>query len=123
MAVAAAILTCLALTAVDGDTIKCDGQNMRIMGAGAPNVSGVDTPEIRTSECAKEKLLGHQAKIRLEELLRSPGLQIEDSGVRDRYGRPLVWVRLRAGSTAGETLITEGYAVRWEPGYRADWCS
>src|SRR5690606_9995552 len=29
---AATIVSCLSLSAVDGDTIKCNGQNMRIMG-------------------------------------------------------------------------------------------
>lgn len=37
------LLVCAALLAVDGDTIKCDGVNMREMGDGAPNVSSYDT--------------------------------------------------------------------------------
>jgi hypothetical protein len=76
----------LSLSAVDGDTVRCDRQNMRIMGPGAPNKSGVDAPEIRNAKCAKERLLGEQAKLRLDELLRQSGTRIEDSGVRDRYG-------------------------------------
>ena len=91
-------------------------------GPGSPNKSGVDAPEIGNAKCAKERLLGEQAKIRLDELLRQPGTRIDDSGVRDRYGRPLVWVRLRNGRTAGETLLAEGYASRWQPGRRIDWC-
>lgn len=118
----AVILTCLSLSAVDGDTIKCDGQNMRIMGPGSPNHSGVDAPEIGNAKCTKERLLGEKAKIRLDELLRQPGTRIDDSGVRDRYGRPLVWVRLRNDRTAGETLLAEGYASRWQPGRRINWC-
>ncbi|MEZ5782723.1 MAG: thermonuclease family protein [Rhizobiaceae bacterium] len=70
----------------------------------------------------KERLLGEQAKARLQELLDMPGIRVEDSGVADRYGRPLVVVRLRDGTTAGEVLMREGYAVRWYPGYRSDWC-
>lgn len=34
----------------------------------------------------------------------------------------LVWVHLQGGTTAGEVLIREGYAVRWTPGYRDSWC-
>ena len=123
LTLAAATITCLSLSAVDGDTVRCDRQNMRIMGPGAPNKSGVDAPEIRNAKCAKERLLGEQAKLRLEELLRQPGTRIEDSGVRDRYGRPLVWVRLHNGKTAGELLLEEGYALPWRPGKRMDWCA
>jgi micrococcal nuclease len=122
LAIGATIITCLSLSAVDGDTIKCDGQNMRIMGPGSPNKSGVDAPEIGNAKCAKEKLLGQQARLRLEELLRQPGTRVEDSGARDRYGRPLVWVGLKNGSTAGEVLLRDGYAVVWKPGYVSRWC-
>ena len=120
--IAATVMSCLSLSAVDGDTIKCNGQNMRIMGDGEPSKSGVDTPEIRNAKCPKERLLGQQAKIRLSELLNGPKVQIEDSGKRDRYGRPLVWVRLANGRTAGATLIAEGYAVKWKPGASYSWC-
>ena len=116
-----AIIACLSLTAVDGDTIKCNGQNMRIMGPGSPNKSGVDAPEIRNAKCQAERFLGEQAKRRLEELLRQD-VRIEDSGVTDRYGRPLVWVRMPNGETAGEILLRDGYATVWEPGRRMDWC-
>ncbi|MCT7378328.1 thermonuclease family protein [Chelativorans salis] len=94
---------------------------MRIMGPGAPNRSGVDAPEIRNAKCAKERLLGQQAKLRLEDLLKQD-VRVEDSGVRDRYGRPLVWVRLPNGETAGEVLLRDGYAARWRPGQQVSWC-
>jgi len=38
---AATIASCLSLSAVDGDTNKCNGQNMPIMGPGKPFESGV----------------------------------------------------------------------------------
>lgn len=116
------LITCASLLAVDGDTIKCDGQNMRLLGPGAPNVEGIDTPETRNAKCAKEKLLGNQATLRLKELLRQD-VKVEDSGVRDRWGRHLVKVRMPNGETAGEVLLRDGYAVRWRPGYKADWCN
>jgi endonuclease YncB( thermonuclease family) len=123
LALAGTVVTCLSLSAVDGDTIKCDGQNMRIMGPGSPNKSGVDAPEIGNARCAKERLLGEQAKLRLEELLRQPGTVVDDSGARDRYGRPLVWVRLPGDKTAGEVLLEEGYALPWKPGRQVNWCN
>ena len=55
------IITCAALMAVDGDTIKCDGQNMRPMGDGAPYVSGFDTPELsRNADCPAIQDLKHK---------------------------------------------------------------
>jgi len=119
---AATVLSCSSLVAVDGDTIRCGTERMRDMGPGSPNKSGYDAPEIRNAKCPSEALLGEQAKIRLQELLDQPGTQVEDSGKRDRYGRPLVVVRLRGGLTAGEVLMRDGYAVRWRPGYKAAWC-
>ncbi|MGO8403977.1 thermonuclease family protein, partial [Rhizobium ruizarguesonis] len=38
----AAILMCASLTAVDCDTVRCDGQPMRLLGGGVPFVSGID---------------------------------------------------------------------------------
>ncbi|WP_336067116.1 thermonuclease family protein [Nitratireductor rhodophyticola] len=89
--------------------------------SGKPGAVQIDTPEIRNAKCPKEKLLGKQAKLRLAELLRED-VKIEDSGERDRWKRPLVWVRLPSGKTAGEILMADGYAVRWQPGYRSAWC-
>ena len=119
---AATVLSCSSLVAVDGDTIRCGTERMRDMGPGAPNKSGYDAPEIRTAKCSQERLLGEQAKQRLQELLDLRGTRVENSGQRDRYGRMLVVVRLANGITAGEILMREGYAVKWQPGYRADWC-
>lgn len=119
---AATVLSCSSLIAVDGDTIRCGTERMRDMGPGSPNKSGYDAPEIGRAKCAKERLLGEQAKIRLQELLDQRGTRIEDSGKKDRYGRSLVVVRLASGTTAGDVLIREGYAVRWQPGYRSNWC-
>ena len=59
---ASTVLTCLSLTAIDGDTIRCNGERMRDMGPGSPNVSGYDAPEIGRAQCAKERLLGEQAR-------------------------------------------------------------
>ena len=120
----AGFIICASLTAVDGDTIKCDGENMRIMGAGKPFISGVDTPELR-GKCDEEKKLAREAKQRTAELLKTPGLRVEFSGERDttRTKRPLVWLRLPQGVTVGEVLIREGLAREWRPGQKIDWCS
>lgn len=63
IAFAATLISCLSLSAVDGDTIKCNGQNMRIMGPGAPFKSGIDTPETHNAKCLQGKTLGKQTKL------------------------------------------------------------
>ncbi|MSX01597.1 MAG: thermonuclease family protein [Actinobacteria bacterium] len=115
------LLVCATLLAVDGDTIKCDGVNMRDMGDGAPFVSGYDAPETRGAKCQQELELGRAATAALNDLLRS-GAQVYASGEVDRYDRPLVWVRMPDGSAAGSALMAEGLARPWAPGYDADWC-
>ncbi len=117
------LLFCASLTAVDGDTVKCDGQNLRDMGDGAPFVSGYDTPEIGSnSECPRENELGKRAKQRMAQLLKTPGLTIEDSGEIDRFNRLLVTVRLPDGRSIGSVLLAEGLAVEWRPGSSFAWC-
>ena len=117
------LLVCAALTAVDGDTVKCDGQNFRDVGDGAPFVSGYDTPEIGSNaECELEHTLGQEAKRRMAELLKTPGLTIEASGQIDRFDRPLVTLRLPDGRTIGGVMLVEGLAVEWRPGRGFDWC-
>lgn len=117
------IITCATLVAVDGDTIKCDGVRMRLIGEGQPFVSGFDTPEIGKAKCPQEKLLGQKAKARLQEILRTPGIKVEDTGEKEsKHGRPLVRLRLPDGGTEGRIMLEEGLARVWTPTYRADWC-
>ena len=114
------LLLCATLVAVDGDTIKCDGVNMRDMGDGKPFISGYDTPETRNAGCEEELELGRAATAAMNEML--PGASVYDSGKRDRYGRPLVSVRLQDGRSVGSMLIGEGLARPWSPKYRPNWC-
>jgi endonuclease YncB( thermonuclease family) len=115
---------CASFGAVDGDTVKCDGKNLRDLGDGAPFVSGYDTPEIGSNaDCERENALGEVAKRRMAELIRTPGLTIEDSGQIDRWERPLVVLRLPDGRTVGSVMMAEGLAVEWRPGGDFDWCA
>lgn len=121
----ATLLICASLTAVDGDTVKCDGQNLRLLGEGVPFVSGIDTPEIGShAKCMKERKLALLAKDRLKEILTEGGLTIEFYGVRDKTParRPLVNIYRNDGSEVGQTLVKEGFARTWRPKHRNDWC-
>lgn len=106
------LLICVQLLAIDGDSIRCDGVNMRDMGDGAPFVSGYDTPEIWTNKCPEELALARKAKERMEELLATPGVEVFSSGRTDdtESHRPLVWVILPDGRSIGSVLISEGLA-------------
>ncbi|WP_084176912.1 thermonuclease family protein [Labrenzia sp. DG1229] len=96
---------------------------MRALGDDTPNKYGFDTPEIYSPKCQQELELGRAAKSRMQELISQPGVKVKDSGVRDRYQRPLVWVILPSGRTAGTVLVSEGHARIWMPGYRGNWCN
>jgi endonuclease YncB( thermonuclease family) len=118
-------IACASLTVVDGDTIKCDGQNMRLLGGGVPFQSGVDAPEMGSrAKCEAERLLALQAKSRLKELMLSGVPRIVDSGARDRTSsrRPLVDIYLADGREIGQILMSEGLARPWSPKQKIDWC-
>ncbi|MFN3169313.1 MAG: thermonuclease family protein [Hyphomicrobiales bacterium] len=117
------LILCASLMVIDGDNVRCDGVNLRILGDGAPDIVGVDAPEIDwRADCDYEIQLGQQATERLAQLIQTPGLVIEDSGEIDHFERPLVTLRLPDGQTAGQVLIDEGLAVEWTPEYTANWC-
>jgi len=120
--VIAILIVCAPLSVIDGDTIKCDGQNMRLLGGGVVDVRDVDTPEFgRSARCDKERKLARLAKFRLQEMIEGKKLRIEAMG-KDRSGRPLVNVYLSNGREVGRELIREGFAREWRKGNRIDWC-
>ena len=104
------------LEVVDGDTFRLGQVTIRI--------ENIDAPETRDAKCAAERLLGEQAKRRLEQLLFSGELTLtrnpDDGRDADRYGRKLRRVAVD-GADAGEALVAEGLARRWD-GRRHRWC-
>ncbi|MBX5017521.1 thermonuclease family protein [Rhizobium lentis] len=121
----AGLILCASLTAVDGDTVKCDGQNMRLLGEGVPFVSGIDTPEIGShAKCIKERKLALIAKVRLKELLAEKGLRVVFIGAVDRTPshRPLVNIYRPNGEEIGKKLLREGFARTCSQRRRNDWC-
>mgnify|MGYP001202547841 CR=1 FL=1 len=119
----AAIIFCASLVAVDGDTVKCDGQNMRLLGMGIVNQHGIDTPEIGShAKCEKERKLALLAKRRLKSLIDGKTVRVEAKGV-DAFKRPLVNIYLPDGREVGQILLREGTAREWRPGRKNDWCA
>ncbi|MGR9169630.1 thermonuclease family protein [Rhizobium sp. KDH_Rht_773_N] len=119
-----AMLMCVSLTAVDGDTVRCDGQLMRLLSGGIPFVSGIDTPEIGShAKCIKERKLALIAKGRLKELLAKSGLQIEIKGFDNTpKHRPLINIYRSDGQEIGAMLLNQGFARKWQPYLKNDWC-
>lgn len=100
---------------IDGDTIRWNGEKVRLV--------GFNTPEISEPRCATEATKGEQAKLRLRDLLNSGSvsfLATEDQD-RDRYGRLLREVRVD-GRNVAELMISEGLAEPYRGGQKRDWC-
>ncbi|MEO1988864.1 MAG: thermonuclease family protein [Martelella sp.] len=108
------------ISVYDGDTIKIDGQRMRLL--------DIDTPEISKPRCSYEEEVGYEARDRLRELISQAGsVEIIDSGTTDKYGRNLIYVEVD-GRDAGKILVNEGLALRYRGGSPAwnerkrHWC-
>lgn len=110
----------LKISVIDGDTVRYNGQRLRLL--------SIDTPETYKPRCDAELAKGREATARLRELVnRAQRIEIVDSGQIDKYDRRLVNL-LIDDRDVGNTLITEGLAIKWEPGRKAwkdrrqHWC-
>jgi len=102
------------LTVVDGDTVRLDGQPIRLI--------GYDTPETYRAECDSERQRGDAATSRLRELLHSASsAQLAYLPRRDQYGRSLARLTLDDRDVA-DVMVGEGLARRYDGGQRGDWC-
>jgi len=101
---------------VDGDTIKWNGESVRLL--------GIDTPELSKPKCAKELELAKAAKDAMILLLdpsQHPSLRFV--GKRDKYGRKLVHAYSNHKPVA-EIMISRGLAVAYfGRGPHKDWCN
>lgn len=98
---------------VDGDTIWLQGQKIRI--------ADIDAPETHDYRCPSEKELGDRATGRLEELLESGPITLQNiDRDEDTYGRKLRIVLVN-GESVGDTLVSEGLARYYGNG-RRPWC-
>lgn len=95
-------------TAVDGDSLRAGGEDIRLMGIDAPELSQ------RCSRNGREWACGRAAHERLKELVARGEVRCTAEG-RDRYGRTLA--RCSAGGAdIGETLVREGLALDYMQG-------
>lgn len=117
-----AIIFCMVLSVYDGDTVRCDGQRLRLLGEGTVDVRGIDTPELSRKRCERELDLGRQAKARLKQLIDGKKVKIVSFGPGRGDTRPLVNIYLPDGREAGQILLKEGHARVWLPDRKNDWC-
>jgi len=93
------------VTVVDGDSLRADGKNIRLI--------GIDAPELRQT-CrdarGRDWACGRAAKARLVALVSSGDVACTARG-RDRYGRTLAVCSGRGFADLGDTLVREGHAV------------
>lgn len=98
-------------TAAEQDQVErvVDGDTVVLGSAGKSRLVGVDTPEVFGSrECFAREASAFAKR------LMPPGQRVvveRDVEERDRYGRPLVYVRLPDGRSFNELLVAEGFAV------------
>ena len=98
---------------IDGDTFRYRGTTFRI--------ADIDTPEVFSYRCAREKELGEAATRRLHALLNAGPFALQGySRDEDQYGRKLRLVT-RNGQSLGMILVDEGLARQWDGGRHA-WC-
>jgi endonuclease YncB( thermonuclease family) len=90
---------------IDGDSLRVDGQEIRLV--------GIDAPELHQT-CGnaqgREWQCGRAARVRLVELVSGGGVACKNYG-RDRYGRTLAVCSASNVADLGEVLVREGYAV------------
>lgn len=104
------MLEALACAIVDGDTIRCGAERVRLLGLDAPELNGCREGRV----CVSGDPVA--AKNHLARLI-APGVTITRVG-QDRYGRTLALVYAR-GSNVGCALIAAGdaqYVAKWDNG-------
>jgi micrococcal nuclease len=101
--------------AVDGDTITCSREVIRI-----ENIDAAEMPP--HAKCAVEADLAIRAKLFVIDRLARGRVDLvrDQKRPKDRYGRTLALVRVD-GVDLGEALIQAGLARPWE-GKRRGWC-
>lgn len=99
-------------TVSDGDTIRCQGERIRLLGIDAPELAGHCSAG---RQCVEGDPL--RSKLALEQAIAGKHLTIERVG-KDRYGRTL-GVVYADGRNVSCQLVRDGYAVyvgRWDDG-------
>ncbi len=101
---------------VDGDTVRFNGKQLRLL--------VIDAPEISSPRCPAEYQAGMAAKDELSDFMFGRLVTVHYSGRHDVFGRPLVKLSID-GKDAGKHLLSRDLAVRYAWGKRVSriyWC-
>ncbi|WP_299682536.1 thermonuclease family protein [uncultured Roseobacter sp.] len=102
------------LAVVDGDTVRLDGETIRLI--------GFDAPETFEAACESERVRGEAATARLRDLLDAASeAQLSFRANPDRYQRRLAQLTLD-GKDVAATMVDEGFARPYTGGSRQSWC-
>lgn len=97
----------------DGDSIRCGTERIRIENIDAPELA--DSPKcegFRAAHAWCDDALAVKSRDKLKEFLAQGSIEVSRHG-HDKYGRTLARVAV-GGRDAGEFLVSEGLARRWE---------
>lgn len=110
-AAAPAASDCARISVHDGDSVRCDGERIRLVDIEAPELRG--SPRCRQPRPRDWCDYGMAIKSRdaLRRFLASGPVRVERRG-RDRYGRTLARITVN-GRDAGAHLISLGLARRY----------
>ncbi len=110
---------CRVVAVIDGDTVSiwCGGTAFD-----RARLTGFDTPEVFSPQCAAERWLGLRAIVALKGAMWSARRIHLDPGARDRYDRVLVRMTID-GRSVGNGLIAQGLARPYSGGRRQGWCA
>jgi len=109
----AASVLCAAPVVHDGDTFRCGAERIRIANIDAPELPGsskCNAPRRPTAWCDYQA--GAASTRALRALFASGPVVVERIGI-DAYGRTLAMVSVN-GADAGEWLVAQGLARRWQ---------
>jgi endonuclease YncB( thermonuclease family) len=90
---------------IDGDTLRADGERIRLVGIDAPELS-----QTCFDAQKREWSCGRAARARLIALISHEQVACIPQG-RDRYGRTLATCSAGHVADLGEALVRDGYAV------------
>ncbi len=98
-------------TVVDGDTLRLNGERIRIVGIDAP-----ETNQICTDASGRPWACGRVATQRLYAMISGGRVECTAKG-RDRYGRTLASCAAGSVGDLGGAMVREGHAVGYFGGY------
>ena len=102
------------VTAIDGDSLRADGKEIRLL--------GIDAPELRQScrdQHGRNWACGRDARDQLRRILARGMVRCAPTE-KDRYGRSLARCSASGVGDIGDALVREGFALNFmEGGYRS----